>query len=127
MNLSALSQAIKLLADAVKDTMAALQPGQSAMAKLLAYSNLVPDIEALIPQIGSIGSEVGSLSPADYVTLTSQLVSDLAISDVKAQAIIASSLKLLSDLAVVILPDVQALISAAKSSDVVAPASPLGA
>lgn len=127
MNLKALSQAIKTLADAVKDTMAAIQPGQSILGRLASYSNLIPDLEALIPQIGDIVGEASALKPEDYVTLVSLLVTDLAVTDEKAKAIIAASLKLLSDLALVIVPDAQSLIAAintpAAPAPSVAPAS----
>lgn len=122
-NLVALLAAIKCLADAANDTVAALKPGQSAVARLAAYYNLIPDIESLVPQIGLIPAEVAALQPADYVSLTSSLVADLAISDVKAQAIIAASLKLLTDIALTVVPDVQALLSAIKTTPPVPAAS----
>lgn len=121
-NLQALKSAIKTVADAVNDTVAAIKPGQSIVARVANYYNLVADLESLVPQIGDIPAEVSALAAADYLTLTSELVTDLAVSDAKAQAIITASLKLLSDLALTILPDVEALVAATKMTVAPAPA-----
>lgn len=114
-NVAALQSAVKIVADAIKDTLAALQPGQSLVAKVLDFENLVTDVAALIPVIGDIPSEVKAMAPTDAVALVDGLVVDLAISNEHAKAIAESSVKLLSDLAIVIVPDVQALIAAIKA------------
>lgn len=116
-DLTALTSAIALVADAVTDTLVAVEPGQSIFGKLLDYENLVGDLENLLPQIGNVPAEVSALEPADVVTLVQTLVTDLGITDVKANAILAASIALLNHILTVILPDVTALITAINSVD----------
>lgn len=113
-NQQALKSAIKTVADAVNDSIAAAKPGQSVIARVANYYNLVADLENLIPQIGDIPAEISGLQMVDYVALVGELVTDLSVTEDKAKAIITASMKLLSDLATVIYPDVQALIAATK-------------
>lgn len=112
---AALVAIIKLVADAAKDTAAALQPGQPLLAKLSGYSNLITDVEALIPQIGDVKGELNGLQPADYVELAGVLVADLALSDAKAAAIVTASLNLLGELAGPVYTKTWALIEAVKA------------
>ena len=113
-NLTALTSALALIADAAKDTVLALVPGQSVLSELLDYENLIADLENLVPQIGQIPTEVSQMVPEDYLTLTQTFVTDLAITNEKAQTIIAASLQLLNDLVLKVLPDVEALVAAVK-------------
>lgn len=121
-NLAALQGAIKLVADAALDTVNAIKPGQSTLSRLLAYKNLVEDVVALVPQIGDIPAELKALQPADAAVLASSLAIDLALPAGKAADTLNASLKLLSDLVLVVLPDVEALVAAIKEP--AAPAAP---
>lgn len=114
-NLTALSSAIQLIADAANDTVQALQPGQSILQTLLDYENLIGDLEVLIPQIGDIPSEISQIGAAEYVTLIDTLVADLEISNEKAKAVVDAAVKLLNDLVLTILPNVECLVAAIKS------------
>lgn len=112
-DLTALQAAIKLVADVIVDTeKAATTPAN----KFLAYANIIPDIEALIPKIGELPAEVTALAPQDYATLLTTFAADMTLSTAKAQALLASSVKLISDLITYIVPDVQAVIAATKVS-----------
>jgi hypothetical protein len=116
--MKALQALIAVLAAGIKDTEAALQPGESLMQKLMAYGNLAPQVMALIPQIGNIS--VAGLQPSDYVTLAESLVTDLAVSNAHAKAILDAAFQLVNDGVKYMLPDVEALIAAIK-----APAAPV--
>lgn len=123
-NVAALQSAIKLVTDAVKDVVAVIAPGQSVLAKLMQCENLIEDLTVLIPQAGQIPAEVKALAPSDAVALVDGLVVDLGISNVHAEGIVNASLKLLTDLATVIILDVEALISAIKAPAGVAVPAP---
>lgn len=112
---AALIALIKLVADAAKDTAAALQPGQSILAELANYENLISDITAFAGQIGDLKAEVAALKPEDYVALAAALVADLALSNEKAQSIVASTLDLAAELAGPVLTKVEAVVAAAKA------------
>lgn len=112
-NLAPLKAAIKLIADATRDVMKAAGETNPTM-KLLDFQNLIPDVLALMPQIGNIS--LSGLSPADYSTLLTELATDLALPAGHTAAIINASIKLLEDIALVIVPDVEALIAAAKAA-----------
>lgn len=112
---AALVAVIKLVADAAKDTAAAIQPGQALLSRLAGYGNLVLDVEALLPQIGDLKAELAGLTPPDYVELAGVLVSDLAFSNEKAQGIVATALDLLGELAGPVMTKTLALVAAAKA------------
>lgn len=112
---TALLAIIVLISDAVKDTAAALQPGQSMLAKLSGYGNLVADITALVPQLGDVPAQVAALQPTDYVDLVGDLVTKLSITNPKAEAIVEASLGLLSEIAGPVLSKVEALAAAIKA------------
>lgn len=114
-DLSALKAAIKLVSDAVNDSVKPAS-GDSPAAKLVNFQNLIPDILDLLPKIGDIGAEVNGLSPADYGVLLGELAADLAMPNAHVGAIVTASIKLLEDIVQVILPDVQALIAAAQAA-----------
>ena len=115
-NVTVLNQALKLISDAAIDTQKVVSSTDSALVKLFSYENLVGDLMALLPQIGQIPAEVSQLLPADYTELAQTFVNDLKLTDVQAKTIIEASLKLLNDLALVVLPDVEALITAIKGA-----------
>lgn len=121
-DLSAIKAAIKLVADAANDV-AQLQTSDSAAAKIVKFQNLIPDVLALIPQIGNISAEIDGLSPSDYGSLLAELATDLVIPNSKIGGIVTASIKLIEDLVVVILPDVQAIIALSASAPVAAPAA----
>lgn len=75
----ALRDAIKLLADAAKDTAAIAATGGNPLAAFLAYRNLVPDVLALAPELGLVGPEAKALTAADYPMLVDELVADLGL------------------------------------------------
>ena len=108
----ALQALIALVAAAVKDSVAALQPGENLLQKLMGYENLVPQVMALVPQIGNLS--VQGLQPSDYVQLAENLVSNLGLSSAHAQAIMNASFKLLND-GVALVPDMEALVAAIKN------------
>lgn len=110
-NLTALAGAIKLVADAAKDA-SSMTTGAGTLGAIMGFENLVPDVLAVLPEIGDIPAEVTKLTPADYLTLVDMLVTDLAVSNAHAQSIIGPSLTLLKDLVTVVLPDLKALVSA---------------
>lgn len=106
-DLTALKAAVKLVADAVTD-------GLSSGVGTVKYANLVPDALALLPTIGDIPTEISQLAAADYAALVTELASDLKLPTAKSEAVFAASIKLLSDLSLVLVPDVQAVIAATK-------------
>lgn len=112
-NLAPLQAAIKLIADAVSDAVASKGDSNSVL-KAAQFENLIPDVLALLPQIGQIS--LSGLAPADYTTLLTNLAADLALPAGNTASIINASVKLLEDLTTVIYPDVLALIAAAKSA-----------
>lgn len=113
-DLTALKKAVKLVADAVSDSIKAAADTSGA-AKLIEFQNLVPDILNLIQDIGSVPAEASHLAPEDFATLIAELAADLVLPVGKTEELVKTSLKLLSDIAVVVLPDVAAVIAAAKS------------
>lgn len=112
---AALIALIKLVADAAKDTVAALQPGQSLLVKLASYQNLISDVQALAPQVGDLKAEVAALKPEDYVALAGVLVADLALEQGKAQAIVTASLDLAAELVGPVLTKAEAVVAAVKA------------
>lgn len=126
MNLVPLQAAIKLIADATNDAIKASADATTAL-KLGEFTNLLPDLLTLLPQIGSIS--VSGLAPADYATLLTNLATDLALPAGHTANIINASMKLLEDIATLIVPDVQALVAVIQAAPVavVAPAAPVAA
>lgn len=113
-DLSALKKAIKLVSDAVNDSIKASKD-ESGAAKMLEYQNLIPDVLNLLPDIGLIPQEAGHLQPEDFASLLAEVATDLALPVGKAEEVVKASIKLLSDVAVVVVPDVAALIKAIKA------------
>lgn len=120
-NLVPLKAAIKLIADAANDAIKAAGDTNPTL-KLLDFQNLIPDVLALLPQIGSIS--LSGLAPADYTALLTELTTDLALPAGHTAAIINASIKLIEDLIAVIVPDVEALVAASKAAPAAAPAAP---
>lgn len=114
-DVTALTSALNLIADAANDTIAAATAGTTAAQKVMDFENLLPDLMALIPQIGNIPAEAKALQSADYITLVESFVTRLGVTNTHAEAIIAASLKLLTDIVNVIIPDVQGLVAAIKA------------
>jgi hypothetical protein len=112
-NLVALQAAVKLVADAVDDGIKAAGDS-SALSKAMEFENLLADLINLLPQIGDIPSEASQLQTADYISLLGSLGADLVLPAGKAQNILSSSIKFISDIASVMVPDVEALIAAIK-------------
>lgn len=102
----ALLSAIAIFTDGFKDVQKALEPGQSIMARVSDFQNMVPDAIAAAQAGGlqELKDEIAALQPSDYVSLTGVLVSDLEIQNAHAKAIVDASLKLLSDAAGDVLP-----------------------
>ena len=113
-DLSALQAAIKLVADAVNASIKASGDATSAQ-KIAEYQTMIPDLLALLPKIGDIPAEVDALAPSDYASLLQSLATDLVLPNSKASGVLNASVKLLSDISQVILPDVQALVAALKA------------
>lgn len=113
-DISALKKAIKLVADAVNDTIKA-SGDSNGTAKLMEYQNLLPDILNLLPVIGEIPKEAEHLDAEAYAALIAELAADLILPIGKTESVVKTSLKLLSDVAVVIVPDVLAVIAATKA------------
>lgn len=114
-NLKPLKAVIRLVADAVVDTEKVIESGMSPLVALFTYKNLVPDIIALVPQIGEIPSAVKALAPDDYVALVTEFAKDLAITDAHAGTIVDAGLDLLHELIGVALPKAQVLAAAIKA------------
>lgn len=113
--LAALQSVIKLIADAADDVVAA--GGKFTTASLPQFSNLLSDVMALMPQVGSIS--LSGLATQDYVTLLGNVATDLALPAGQTANIVNASIKLLEDLA----SDIPALIAAIKPP-APAPAAP---
>lgn len=114
-NIDALKKLVKVIADAAKDTVAAAQPGESVVQRLMNYQNLVGDVIAVIPSVGEIPSEVADLSAEDYAALAKELVTDLGIADQHIAGIVNASLALVNDIIEVVVPDVNNLLAAVKA------------
>lgn len=110
-NLGPLKAAIKLVADAVSDGIKA-SGDATTPAKLADFQNLIPDVLNLIPQIGQIS--LSGLAPADYAALLAELAVDLAIPQAHTAAIVNASIKLLQDVATIIVPDIESVLAPSK-------------
>lgn len=124
-DLKALKAAIKLLADAAVDTEKVVATGASPLGALLTYRNLIPDVLALVPQIGELPAEAKDLQPEDYVALVQEFAKDLVITDARAGSLVDAGLALLQELATGVIPKLEAL-AAAFRSHAVAPAQAAG-
>lgn len=113
-NTVALLAVEKFLGDVVEDAIHAAEDS-NASQKLLEFTNLLPDALALVPLLTQIGSEAVSLEPADYAALVAQLAIDMSLPAGKVANIVKACLKTLEDLLVVFVPDVEAIVQAAKS------------
>ena len=120
-DISALSAAIKLVVDAVKDGIASGKDS-TALGKLIEFQNLIPDIEALLPKVGEIPAEVAALQPADYQALVLAIGADASQLDPALQPKINAVLNLLGVLANSVYPAVQGVLVAFAAP--VAPAAP---
>lgn len=118
-NLGPLKAAIKLVADAVSDGIKA-SGDATTPAKLADFQNLIPDVLNLIPQIGQIS--LSGLAPADYAALLAELAVDLAIPQAHTAAIVNASIKLLQDVATIIVPDIESVLAAVQAAPAPAPA-----
>lgn len=98
-NLSALKDAIKMLADFGLDTRELVKDGPGLIGAMMDYKNLVADLSALIPEIGDIPSEAKALTPEDYVSLVSALVADLGLTEGRTGSLITAGMDLLAALA----------------------------
>lgn len=89
---------------------------ETVIQKLEGSISLVPSILAFIPQASLLGAEVSALkaSPTDLVSGAELLVTDLAFTSEKAQAIITAAFPLAESLAALV-PQVGALTSAIKA------------
>ena len=112
-NLKPLQDAVKLVADVVLDSVNAAEQGGGVAAEVGDFANILSDLVVLLPEVGMMPSP-SSLSPEDYAALVASLGADLVVPG-KAGAVVEASLKLLGDLAAVIVPDVMAIIAASKS------------
>lgn len=111
-DLSALQAAIKLVADAVKDTDSVVSSGsKSPLAALLTYENLVPDFLSLAPELALIPSEISAMAPGDYLALAESLMGQLQLSNAHAEAVIKAAMAVLAPL-VALFPSLEALIAA---------------
>jgi hypothetical protein len=119
-NLVPLQAAIKLIADAAGDAIKASGDSSTAL-KAAEFENLIPDVLALLPQIGQIS--LAGLAPADYATLLTNLATDLALPASHTAAIINASIKVIEDLVTVVYPDVKVLIAAIQAAPTPAPAA----
>lgn len=117
-DLKALLSAIKLLADAAKDTKEVLTAGGSPIMAVLTYKNLLGDLMTLVPLLTQIPSEAKALTAPDYLVLVQSLMDDLGVTDAHAKSIIDNSMALFSELVTVVLPKIESLIGAVKNSPV---------
>lgn len=113
-DIKALQSALNLIADAAHDYITSKENGSTS--NFATYENLLPDVLALVPQIGEIPTEVKALTVEDGLILVNGLMARVAISDVHAEAVISASLKILNDVISVLVPDIKALSDAIKAS-----------
>lgn len=111
--LAALKSAVKLVAHVVSDSMKALKDATLA-AKLADYSNIIPDLQTMLPEMGDIS--VSSLAPEDYAALVVEIGQDFQLTDAHAEAIVTASIALIVGL----IAPVKALMSAIKAPAVTA-------
>lgn len=102
---------IKLIAGAMKDTVAALQPGESLLEKLSGYANLGPAMITFLPQSGSLSAEYAALSLSDDVSAVEMLVTELSFSNDHAQKVIAAMFPVVEGV-VAMEPKVKVLVDA---------------
>lgn len=102
---------VLLIANILKDAASALQPGQSALQKIMGFENLAPALIGFLPQIGALAGEVKQYSVGDDIAAAEMLVSDLAFSSDKAQKIVAALFPVMEELAA-LEPKVEALVAA---------------
>ena len=90
--------------------------GETVLQKLEGSVAIVPQVLAFVPQASQLGAEASALkaSPTDIEAGVEVLVTDLAFSSTKAQAIIAAVFPLAESLAGLV-PQAQALVAAIKS------------
>jgi hypothetical protein len=110
-----LLDAVKAIADAGKDAVAAFKPGESWSQRLEDFENEIADAMTLAGEASGIPAAVKALEPADVSTLVGALVTDLSFTSPHAQAIIPWILKVLTDGASGLVPDVIGLVSAIKN------------
>lgn len=112
-NYPVFSALILLVADFAKNL--AVQ-GESMLAKVEGEVTIVPSILSFIPQASGLGAEVDKLkaSPTDCIGGVELLVTDLAFSSERAQAVMSAAFPL-ADSLVVLVPQVKALVVAIKS------------
>lgn len=91
--LAALKQVVKTVAHLGGDILQASHD-PSAVQKLADFSNLLPDLMALLPQMGNIF--LTGLAPEDYTALIVELGQDLVIPDAHAAGILNASLNLIT-------------------------------
>lgn len=109
-DINALKAAIRLVAH---ETNAFLVSGSKF--ELANHQRLIPDLFALIPVMGEIPAEAKDLDPNELAELVAHFAAELALPVGRTQRIVEASVKLIHDIVVVIVPDVQAVIEAAKS------------
>jgi hypothetical protein len=89
---------------------------ETLVEKLENSITLIPQVLAVIPSIGSLGTELAALkgNVADLEAGAELLVTDLAFSSVKAQAIIAAAFPFAEGI-VALVPSGTALVAAIRS------------
>jgi hypothetical protein len=82
-----LSALIKMFADAAK---IATAPGESTAQKIEGEMMVLPQLLAFIPNISKLSAEVAAIKakPGDIIAAAEMLVTDLAFTNPKSQAII---------------------------------------
>lgn len=107
-----------IVASAVHDTEKAIKDGGNALAAILDYEDLAPELLAFLPHVSGINAEIKMMGPADYAAAAEELVADLAIQNGSAQAIIRAAFPVVDKLAE-LEPLVMTLISQIKGAKAV--------
>ena len=112
-NIQPYKDAIKLLTDAVMDSLAASSANGNTQVILTTFLNVLSDLLVLLPELSQMPAP-SSLADSDYVQLVAALSADLVLPG-KPGAVLEASMKLLSDMVSVMVPDLLAISAAAKS------------
>lgn len=126
-NLKALQDAVKLIVDAVNDSIKVAATGGNPLVALASYQNLIPDLMTLAPEIGEIPADVSAMNPSDYVTLVTGLVGQLGLTDAHVGTILGAALGLLQHIVADVLPSTTALIAAVQGPAAVTAPMPTSA
>lgn len=91
-NTDNLKAAVKLVANLVSDIIKS-EGDATAVGKMGEFTNLIPQVMALLPQVGTLS--LSNLSSSDYVALVQELATDLSIPDAHSAAVVNAACELI--------------------------------